>query len=230
MIKTKIIIHGVAGRMGKEILSLLQDHDSAEYFSGVDYGGRGTVQNISEITQLKRSVVIDFSGAAGFSQALSWCVKNRVPLVSGSTGLSKAQKNAMNKAAQKIPILWSANMSPGVSLFTKILNAIGKNLKPFDLQLVEAHHSQKKDAPSGTAIYLQNVVESVSGKKMPSIQSIRGGGIVGEHKLHIMAKEEMLTIEHIALNRAVFARGAIDAAVWIERKKRGLYNMGDILE
>ncbi len=162
-------------------------------------------------------------------KALKWCVKNKIPFVSGTTGITAVDKKLLKSAAKKIPVLWSPNMSVGINLFLKVISALGSNLSKFDLQIEEAHHAKKKDSPSGTAKILQESAEHVAKRKLPPVLATRGGGIIGVHKLQLMDEEEILTIEHTALQRSVFAKGAISAAIWLSKRKAGFYNMQDVL-
>jgi 4-hydroxy-tetrahydrodipicolinate reductase len=226
MAKVKIILNGASGKMGQEISRLLRGHARAELSHSVTARGASAWANVRASAG---SVVIDFSSPAGMLAAAKWCAKNRVPLVSGTTGLTEAQFKRLSVTSRKTAVLWSPNTSVGINLFIKIIEAIGSGLDGFDLQIEEFHHAMKKDSPSGTAKLLQAAAERVLKKKLPPALSGRGGGIIGTHKLSIMGSEEVLTIEHVALNRGVFARGAIDAAIWLVKKSRGRYTMADVL-
>lgn len=217
--KLQVALQGQNGRMGEEISKLLKSHGQAQKVEGKIY----------DLNPKKINVLIDFSSPKGMYEALEWCIENKIPFLSGTTGLLPKDEARLKSASKKIPVLWSPNMSFGVNLFLKIIQTLGKNLNQFDLQIEEAHHIKKKDSPSGTAKILQNEVERVAGINLPKILVSRGGGIIGVHKLHLMAEEEVLTIEHTALNRAVFARGAIAAAIWLQNKPAGAYTMQDVL-
>jgi 4-hydroxy-tetrahydrodipicolinate reductase len=149
-------------------------------------------------------------------------------VVSGTTGIDAHQITALKKAAQKIPILWASNMSLGVAVVTEALEVFSR-IRQFDFQIEEFHHNRKEDRPSGTAKSLQQKLEQVVGRALPEAISIRGGGIFGIHKVHAMSEEEHIVFEHTALNRAVFARGAVEAAQWLCSKKKGYYSMRDVL-
>jgi 4-hydroxy-tetrahydrodipicolinate reductase len=173
-------------------------------------------------------LVIDFSTPDGLSAALEWCAKNGKPLLSGTTGLSAAEKTAMKKAAAKIPVLYSANMSLGIAALNHMLETF-RRLPDWDFQIQEAHHSGKKDKPSGTALLLQETLAGVAKKRPPEPLSVRGGGIAGIHQIWAMAEDEAIILQHTAFNRRVFARGALYAAQWlIDKKEPGLYDLSDL--
>lgn len=226
--KINVVLVGASGRMGQEISLLLNKSASAKLLREVSRSKPGKNDGLSGIRSTVVDVVIDFSTNKNFLKTVSWCEKNRVPLVSGITGLSKKQTLALKRAGKKIPVLWSANMSIGINIFLHLIECLAPFFLNYDLQLEEFHHNKKVDAPSGTAIVLQNALTHASKKKMPRVLSVRGGGIFGIHKLWMMGEEETLIIEHSALNRKVFARGAVMAAEWIVGKKPGLYAMKDL--
>ncbi len=226
------IISGAAGRMGQEIVHLLETR-RAEIIATIDHRGRGTHESIRELQIVgggKGCVLIDFSSPTGLLECLKWCEKHRVPIVSGTTGISDRHHRALKAAAKKVPVLWSPNMSRGVNIMNEIIREFGHILGDFDVQVEEAHHKRKKDRPSGTARLLQTSLCDATGRKVPAPISIRGGGIFGIHKLWAMSESEVLTIEHTALNRKVFAEGAIEAAVWLSNKRPALYAYRDLLK
>jgi 4-hydroxy-tetrahydrodipicolinate reductase len=227
MPKINIILVGATGKMGHEIISLLATHDRAKLLTGVMNSNKAELHAPKK--KMSNCVLIDFSVPAGFTMALKYCCNNRIPFVSGTTGLTAKHFSELKKASKKIPVLWAPNMSLGVNLLFNLVEQAGHTFANFDMQIEESHHKHKKDSPSGTAIALQKKVEAASKKKLPPILSTRGGGVIGLHTLKIMGEEEVLTIEHEALNRKVFARGAIEAAVWLSDKKRGLYDMKDFI-
>ena len=220
----RIAVLGASGRMGKEIAAILGDDNSTRYVSGHD---KEKPLNVLESKSV--DVLIDFSLPKGFVEAVGWCVKAGKPLVSGTTGLSTKEKKMLDEASKKIPIFWSANMSLGIAILENILAQLPAE-KSFDFQIEEFHHSKKKDRPSGTAILLQTALEESQERKFPEPLSVRGGGTFGIHKIHLMGEEETLMFEHTALNRRVFARGAVAAAKWIHKKPAGLYGMRDLLK
>jgi len=227
--KAEIILVGAAGRVGREIASLLRKHKTATLYTAVDHKGRAEATSLDRVRPIKHAVVIDFSTPESFRECLKWCLEANTPLVSGTTGLSPEDFKDLEKASKKIPILWSANMSQGINLFLNVIESLGMKLDDYDLQIEEVHHSRKKDAPSGTAKILRERIERVTGQKMPAPVSIRGGGVFGIHKLWMMNEDEIITIEHSALNRRVFASGAVQVATWLVGQKPGFYTMQDAL-
>ena len=154
---------------------------------------------------------------------------NEIPFVSGTTGLSRTDHLLLTKASKKIPALWAPNMSLGVAALERAIEAL-KSLSHFDFQIEETHHIHKKDSPSGTALRLQKTLEKTVGRKLPDPLAIRGGGVFGIHQVHALGSNETLIFEHRALNRKVFAEGALFAAAWLSHKKKGLYTIQDVLE
>lgn len=222
---TQIILSGSTGRMGQEIAKIIDSSKNMSLLANISKKNSAWIQ----IKPSANAVVVDFSLPEGFREACDWCQKNKVPLITGTTGLSEKDFSLLKSTSKKTPVLWSANMSYGISLFKKLIRNL-KNLEGFEFQIVEAHHKHKKDAPSGTAKDLQKTLEdSQSNKKsiFPPL-SIRGGGIQGIHTLMVMGEGETLEITHQALNRAVFAEGALRAARWIVGQKPGLYSLEDM--
>ncbi len=219
-----LAIHGATGRMGQEILLLAQKDGAWERITTVARGGWGDVAAASV------DVVIDFSSPAGLAGAFEWCLKNGKALVSGTTGLNESEMNRLREAANKIPVLWAANMSLGVPILAKAMAHL-KSLTDWDFQIDEIHHTMKKDKPSGTALFLQQELQQITKKNLPEPNSTRGGGVVGIHRVLALGAEEMLVFEHHALSRAVFARGALTAARWLGKRKgkAKLYTMADVL-
>ena len=219
--KLKVGLVGASGRMGKETQELL---------SGDRRFNPDTELIDKKIgsKNLKIDVIIDFSSPEGLSEALEIGIKNKIPVVSGTTGLSPKEQKELKLAASKIPVFWAPNLSLGIAVLRKALQSFS-SLKGFDFQIEETHHNQKKDKPSGTAILLQKDLQKVVNTTLPEPLSIRGGGVYGIHHIHAMSNEEALCFSHEALNRKVFARGAIEAAIWIVNQRPGLYNMDDLL-
>lgn len=191
-------------------------------------GLSGIKSNLQDVSVKEKAVLIDFTLPEAFDEILGWCVQHKIPLVCGTTGLSDFQFDKMKKASQSLPLLWSSNMSLGIAFLRKLLKNYA-TLEGYDFQIEEFHHNKKIDAPSGTAKTLQEDLESALGKKLPEIVSIRGGGIFGVHNIYAMSQEEVITIGHQALNREVFARGAIRAAGWLQKQSPGLYGIIDVI-
>lgn len=213
---------GSSGRMGGEILRLAEAQDRSVLPIGRDW----TMVKPAQI-----SVVIDFSLPEGLRSAVAWCLQQGKPLVSGTTGLDVGLKADLEAAARKIPVLWSANMSIGVHVLARAIESLSP-LQGWEFQISETHHRHKKDKPSGTALFLQTQLQKALGTvRLPEPESRREGEVIGDHVISAKSSEEVLTFEHRALSRAVFARGALLAADWLAKKGRkpGLYTMADVL-
>lgn len=233
MKKIKIAVLGANGRMGQEIASILSNMKSTEPTLGIVRTGKaqGFKRSASKMIEKDFSdidVIIDFSSIEVMNQNIDFAKKIKIPLVSGITGINHKNEVALYRAAKEIPVLWAPNMSLGVATLTKALQSLAM-IKNFDFQIEEFHHNKKKDSPSGTAVFLQKNLEKSVGKKCPAPLSIRGGGIFGVHKVHAMSENEVLCFEHSALNRRLFADGAVHAAIWLSRQKKGLYSMQDLM-
>lgn len=217
----KLAVVGAAGRMGREVIALAEE------------AGHKVVAQLDKgkTWSLKKGdvdVLIDFSLPEGFAQALAWCVKNKTPFVSGTTGLSDKDKKQLKEAAKTIPVLYSANMSLGIAVMSAMLEQF-QALEDWDFHIDEVHHKQKKDKPSGTALLLDNKLSQVLDRKLPAPNSIRGGGVPGIHQVWAMGPEEVVVLQHTAFNRKVFARGALKAAVWLfDKTGPGLYDLSDL--
>ncbi len=224
-----LAVVGAAGRMGKEVLLLLENNDDFKAAATVDPHGRTSARVIDEVDPDRCDGVIDFSNPSSTIKVARWCAKNKKFLVSGTTGLSRSQQNSLKSMGRKIPILWAPNLSLGIAAMKEALRAFS-GLGNFDFQIEEIHHRQKKDNPSGTAIALQEVLGSALGRRLPKPISIRGGGVRGVHRILAMGEGEMITLEHVAMDRAIFARGALTAAKWLCGQARGLYGVDDLWE
>ncbi len=233
MNRVRVALVGSGGRMGGEILEVLLETECLRAVCGVSrekVQSLKTVPTVDKLVAKEIDLVIDFSSADIFSDVVIWCMTNKKPLVSGTTGISRAQKTKLAQAAQKTPVLWAPNMSLGVAVVAQMFQAL-KHLDGFDFQIEEFHHSRKKDKPSGTALFLQDRLKKELGRTdLPEPLAVRGGGIFGIHRIFAMSDEEMITIEHTALNRRVFARGAVRAAEWLANQKAGLYVMTDVVK
>ncbi|HEX4925461.1 MAG TPA: 4-hydroxy-tetrahydrodipicolinate reductase [Bdellovibrionales bacterium] len=231
--KTKLVICGISGRMGQEIVKVVHQDPDWQLAGGVDRAdatlGVRLEPELSAFQRKDVDVVIDFSSPAIFGDIVDWCVKNKRPLVSGTTGLGRDDFARLKSASRKIPVLWAPNMSLGIAMFTELIKKVAQ-LDDFDFQIEEFHHRHKKDKPSGTAILLQDVLKASVTKEVPEAISIRGGGIFGIHRLYCMSPDETITIEHVALNRSVFAKGAVSAARWLVGQKAGSYELKDTLK
>lgn len=223
----KIFVVGAQGRMGLEIQKILKKTKGSEFVGGVARQARGLIVQDFESVNKRPDVVIDFSSPELFEKALQWCLKNKIPFLSGTTGFSKKPTRQLKKASQTIPVLWTANTSIGIQMLKGILQSTPLP-DTYQVRMTEWHHIHKKDRPSGTALVLQEILDRKR-KNLPRPKSIREGEIVGTHRIEIFSKEEVITIEHKAIKRAVFARGAVEVALWLAKQKPGLYTMEDYL-
>jgi len=223
MKKLKVAIFGSSGRMGQEVLSLVKESEDMIVAAELNRSHK-----VDKKTLQAADVLIDFSVAPAFSKALQIAVEHKLPFVSGTTGLSSADQKRLSEASKLIPILWAPNMSLGVATLTKALEVFAA-LSHFDFQIEETHHRHKKDKPSGTALHLQKKMESVLKRKLPEPLALRGGGVFGLHQVHAMGDNETLIFEHRALNRKLFADGALQAARWLVKQKKGVFELTDIL-
>ncbi len=216
------IITGSNGRMGQSIIQLIKS-------DGDNFIAVNRESTLSQVSKDESSVMIDFSHPDFFNEALQWCVDHKKAFVSGTTGLTNEQMQGLEKASKSIPVLWAPNMSIGIAFMNKMLKSYKELANQFDFQIEEFHHNKKIDKPSGTGILLQNTLKETIGKDLPEVLSVRGGGIYGVHKVYAMSGDEVITLEHQAINREVFARGAINCAKWLKDKPAGLYKIEDLL-
>lgn len=225
----KLFVVGATGRMGATIQNVAEASKRVKIIGGVGKGSRDKMFLPSLPAKApKADVVIDFSSVEMFEETLVWSAKHKIPLVSGVTGISDKQKTQLVKTAKSIPVLWAPNMSIGVALMKKVLEEM-EIPEDFDVHLLEYHHRYKKDAPSGTAKDLESVLKKKTKKNYTGTSAIRGGGIFGVHRVDLMADSEVITIQHQALDRQVFAKGAVAAAEWLSSQKPGLYTLQDFL-
>lgn len=232
----RVLIHGASGRMGRALLRLAALDSRLQSVAAVT--GRGGApseagsQPVLAAAAMGNApafdVAIDFSQPAGFDAVLALCRDRGAALVSGTTGLSSAQFDALDAAGSRIPVLWAANFSAGVAVMAELVRQAAAALPDWDADLVEAHHVHKKDAPSGTALYLGEAVEAGRGKP-PHYASLRAGDIVGEHLVQLSGPGERLELLHRATNRDIFARGALEAALRLARLGPGRHQYGAML-
>lgn len=248
----KIILNGCFGRMGKVITEIVSENNQCNICAGVDAfafenSDFPVYKTIGEVTE-KADVIIDFSNPAALSDLLKYAKKFNTPIVLATTGYSEQQIEEIKEASKTVPIFFTFNMSLGINLLTalskKAANVLGND---FDIEIVEKHHNQKLDAPSGTALMLANAINDVFNdslqyeydrhskrKRRPKneigIHSVRGGTIVGEHEVIFAGKDEVITLGHAATSRSVFANGAVKAALFLSGKNAGLYDMNMMIE
>ncbi len=249
---TKVIMHGCNGRMGQVITNLIEQDDNIEIVAGIDtYDGISNNYPVFPTIadcNVAADAIIDFSNAKAVDTLLDYCVEKQVPVVLCSTGLSEEQLIKVEETSKKVAVLKSANMSLGVNTLLEILPKIVKILAPagFDMEIVEKHHNQKLDAPSGTALALADCLnEAVDGtceykfdrskerkkreKNEIGISAVRGGSIVGEHEIIFAGMDEVIEVKHTAYSRAIFGKGAVEAAKFLAGKPAGFYDMRDVI-
>lgn len=229
---TNVLLVGASGRMGLEISEEISKQGLIRH-TAVSYSREvtGYKKNIKQMKQADWSdidVIIDFSNHSVWDEVLDSALQFKKPLVSGVTGINSNQRKKLETISSQIPVLYSANMSVGIATIRAALKAFSV-LKGFDFQIEEFHHNKKKDSPSGTAVLLQEALQKVIADPLPEPLAGRMGGIFGVHKIHAVSDSEWITFEHQALNRRVFAEGAVRAASWLVNQKPGLYDMDDLL-
>jgi len=221
----RVLLIGAAGRMGKTISDLAKNYPKIDIIARCDLG------DPIESAMRNCDVAIDFSHAGATTETCRAALQHRKPLVVGTTGHSTEQRSTIEETAQSLPIVFASNFSIGVNvlfwLTRKAFDQLGGN---FDVAIVETHHKMKKDAPSGTAKTLAEVLKATKKTKgeIP-IQSIREGDVVGEHAVIFSGPGERLELTHRAVSREIFARGALRAAEWIVSQPPGLYSMLNVL-
>ena len=248
----KIIMHGCNGRMGRVITDLVSQESEATIVAGVDKFGNSTgefpVFDSIEKCDVPADVIIDFSNALAVDSVLDYAVEKQIPVVLCTTGLSDDQLAKVKEISSKVAVLKSANMSVGVNVLMKVLRDAAPTLAAagFDIEIVEKHHNQKLDAPSGTAIALADSINdslnneyeyvydrSTRREKRPEkeigISAVRGGTIVGDHDVIFAGLDEVVTLSHRAYSRSIFAKGAIEAAKFLAGKPAGMYDMSNVI-
>ncbi len=247
----KIAITGANGKMGRVISRLISERDDCEVIAGIDLNTDKNelfpvVRTPFELPE-KPEVIIDFSHPSALDDLLSYCTMNGVPVVVATTGYTDEQVAKIKKTAEQIPVFFTFNMSLGINLLVELgkraVNVLGRQ---FDIEIVEKHHNLKKDAPSGTALMIAEALNNELDNKLHyvydrhsvrkprdpdeiGLHSIRGGTIVGEHDIIFAGHDEVITLSHSAASKEVFANGSINAAVFLSRKEKGLYDMSDLL-
>ena len=250
---TRIIMNGCNGKMGQVITGICNNDPDCEIVAGIDISDHIKTNNypvfskINECT-VEADVVVDFASAKAVDGLLDWCRDKKIPLVLCTTGLSDEQVNKVMVYSKEVAILRSANMSLGINMLLKELKNVASILAPsgFDIEIVEKHHNQKVDAPSGTALALADSINDSLGNeyhyvydrssvrqkrdaKEIGISAVRGGSIVGEHEVIFAGPDEVITITHTAYSKALFANGAVQAAKYLKGKPAGLYDMSGVI-
>lgn len=249
----KLIMHGCNGKMGQVISKIVKEDPSVEIVAGIDkYLGIANEYPVFESIEkcdIEADAIIDFSNASAVDGLLDYCVVKQIPVVLCTTGLSEEQLQKIKSVSEKVAVLKSANMSLGVNLLLKLLQDAAKVLAPagFDIEIVEKHHNQKVDAPSGTALaladsmnhaledaytynYDRSQVRQKRDKNEIGISAVRGGTIVGEHEVFFAGEDEVIEFKHTAYSKAVFGKGAVEAGKFLKGKGPGLYGMKDVIQ
>ncbi len=249
---TNLILCGCGGKMGQAIIRAAEGKD-CRIVAGVDINADAVApvcdfpvyQSISEFPG-KSDVIIDFSHHTALPTLLAYAEKTGTALVVATTGHTEEEKAQMMAASAHVPVFFSGNMSIGINLLLELCRTAAKTLgESFDVEIIEKHHNQKLDAPSGTALMIADALakereatdytydrHAVRGKRRPEeigIHSLRGGTIVGEHEVLFAGNNEMISLTHTATSREIFANGALKAAVYMKGKPAGMYNMSDLI-
>jgi dihydrodipicolinate reductase len=250
---TNIILRGCNGKMGQVITDIVEADEKAVIVAGIDVFqnrvNKYPVYSSFSKCNVKADVIIDFASPNNMEEMLEYAVKKEIGIVLCTTGLTKELLIEVEEASKKIPILRSANMSMGINLISKLLKQAAVVLADagFDIEIVEKHHNKKVDAPSGTALALADAMNEVlnneydykydrssdrvaRSKKEIGISAVRGGTIVGEHEVIFAGTDEVIEIKHTAYSKAIFAKGAVQAAKYLPGKTAGMYNMSGLMD
>lgn len=247
---TRILLNGALGKMGQAVEACVKERADVTVAAGVDIAQGERMYPVYSCfvdVQEEVDVIVDFSNPLVLDDMLSFAVSRNIPVIICTTGFSEAQVAAIKATARQIPIFYSGNMSLGINMLITLSRMAAKVLAPtFDIEIIEKHHNQKLDAPSGTAVMIADAVAAECDsanyvydrhayrKKRDhseiGIHSVRGGTIVGEHEIIFAGHDEVLSIRHQAQSKGVFASGAVNAAVFIKDKPAGLYDMSDLLK
>ncbi|MBO7633379.1 MAG: 4-hydroxy-tetrahydrodipicolinate reductase [Lachnospiraceae bacterium] len=248
----RIILGGCSGRMGHVVRGIVDENEDMQVVAGIDIvQGDADFPVFSDAAEcnIPADVIIDFSSPKALNGVLALAEEKQLAAVLCATGYSPEQIEQINAASQKIAILRSANMSLGINTMAKLIAEAAKILgnNGFDIEIVERHHNQKLDAPSGTALLLADAMKPMlneeyeyvydrSGRRMKrpkaeiGISAVRGGTIVGDHEVIFAGLDEVIEIKHTAYSKAVFAKGAVNAARFLAGKPAGIYTMSDVVE
>ena len=241
----KVFINGISGKMGSEVAKLVKQKANMHLLGGYDKLVLNKIpypvyNNFDDIFE-KPDVIIDFSVPEATMAALEFAIDRKIPIVIATTGFAKEQEDKILKASSKIPIFKSANMSYETTLMKKIVAELSQNLKDAEIEIIETHHNEKKDSPSGTALMLADAIQNVNNNKYHYVfnrmqksqkrekneigfSSIRGGNIVGEHSVIFFNENETLEIKHTAYSRSIFAEGSIKVAEFLVKQPIGYYD------
>ena len=249
----RVIMHGCNGVMGQVITGMAKDMEGLTIVAGIDLkndkeNGYPVYASLEECKE-EADVVVDFASPKAADHLMDFCAEKKLGLVLCTTGLSEEQIKKVKETAEKTAVLRSANMSLGINLLMKLVKDAAATLADagFDIEIVEKHHNRKLDAPSGTALALADSINEAMEdryhytydrsarheKRDPKeigISAVRGGSIVGEHDVIFAGQDEVVTISHTAYSRAIFGKGALEAAKFLAGRPAGLYNMADVIE
>ena len=248
----KIIMHGCNGHMGQVISGIVEKDPDAEIGAGIDIADQGKnsypVFTDIDACQVEADAIIDFSSAKATDKLLEYSAARQIPVVLCSTGLSQEQLAKVEETSRKVAVLKSANMSLGINTLLKLVQDAAKVLAAagFDMEIVEKHHRLKLDAPSGTALALADSINEAMDNqyhyvydrsqkrekrddKEIGISAVRGGTIVGEHEIIFAGQDEVIEFKHTAYSKAIFGKGAVEAAKFLAGKPAGRYDMSDVI-
>ncbi|MCI6636975.1 MAG: 4-hydroxy-tetrahydrodipicolinate reductase [Bilifractor sp.] len=249
----KVILSGCNGHMGQVLTDILNADSETVVVAGIDIAPANNVREYPIFTHpsdcnVEADAVIDFSNFRATDALLDFCVERRLPLVLCTTALTEDTLAKVQECSKTIPILRSANMSVGINLLMKLVKEAAALLAPagYDMEIVEAHHNRKIDAPSGTALALGESMNEALDKeyhfvfsrhdrhekrdpKEIGISSVRGGSIVGDHTVMFAGQDEVIEFRHTAYSRAIFGKGAVEAAKFLAGKPAGMYDMSDVI-
>ena len=249
----KIIMHGCNGHMGQVISGIVEKDPDAEIVAGIDIADQGKnsypVFTDIDACQVEADAIIDFSSAKATDKLLEYSAARQIPVVLCSTGLSQEQLAKVEETSRKVAVLKSANMSLGINTLLKLVQDAARVLAAagFDMEIVEKHHRLKLDAPSGTAlaladsineamdnqyhyVYDRSQVRQKRDQKEIGISAVRGGTIVGDHEVIFAGQDEVIEFKHTAYSKAVFGKGAVEAAKFLAGKPAGRYDMSDVIQ
>ncbi len=250
----RITICGIAGRMGRELIGAAHEYPDIKIAAGLEISGHAligkAIEDIPVYDDIRTAVrecdcVIDFTNHRAALSTLQYLLSEIRPFVSGSTGFSEKEFDAINEISRRVPVFVAPNMSLGINALYELVRRASGNLPEFDIEIIETHHRSKKDAPSGTAKEMINIIRAnrpdikivserngtTGGRESGEmgVFAIRGGDVVGEHRVLFLGSGEFIELRHYATSRRCFARGALTAARFMIGRKSGLYTMADLL-
>ena len=248
----KIAIQGIGGRMGQALCRLIADRTDCQVVAGIDLNGnpQATPPVYSSLAEMKEKpdVLIDFSSPAATAKAVGYCAEHHLPCVVCTTGLDETTERAIQELSKHTAVFKSANMSMGINLLIELARTAVEMLGlDYDIEIIEKHHHNKVDAPSGTALMIANEINDAADNRYHyvydrsqvrqprqplemGLHAVRGGSIVGDHEVLFCGPDEVITLGHSAASREVFANGAVNAAVFLAGKPAGMYSMKDLIQ